>query len=352
MKAVVYWFSGTGNSRLLASHIAQGLTAGGLPAELKAIEDFPKGGRRPYALGSASEDDGSIGGIPSGPEGLDLFCFPVFSFTAPAIVDRFISRLPVAIGRKAAIVATMGGGGYEGRTLRRAARMLKEAGREVVYSTAIEMPEAFVQFYAATEPIEAEARTAAALGAADKAIQDILSGKVSLRPVKAPGLALTWIASVAFKTLGRRILGQTWCAQASCTSCGLCAATCPARTIVMAGGRPHWGASCQSCQRCANLCPVKAIKLSWPRLALILAPIFVPYGRLVGDAIGATGGFERFLLWVVGMTSATVLMCLLLRLLDFVPGIRRFLSLSPDKGYRRSLASGFAAELGRRKRAG
>lgn len=349
MKAMVYWFSGTGNSWLVAARMARALEAAGIESVLAPVESFKEPGLRLSA--SRARD---LEGIPVEADGLDIFCFPVFSFSVPAMVDRFLSRLPVALGRKAAVVATMGGNGYEGRALSRASRRLRESGRTVVLTAAIEMPEAFVQFYGATAPEAAEARTALGLAEAERLGAVLAAGGEEFRAAKAGGLALTWIASVAFQSLGRRILGLCWSASDACTSCGLCAASCPKGSIAMFGGRPLWKASCEDCQRCANLCPAGAIRLSAPGLVAFVLPVFLPWPRWLAPLFGTTaaglGAGEAILLWLAGVTAGSVAMAYALRAIALIPGVRRFLALSWAGNYRKRLAQGFAAEIAKARK--
>jgi ferredoxin len=349
MKAMIYWFSGTGNSWLVAARIAEALEAKGIPSVLSPVEAYRTPKLR-LAASRALDADAHGAGLPVEADGLDVFCFPVFSFAAPALVDRFMARLPVALGRKAALVVTMGGGGYEGRALKRATRRLRESGRKTVLAAALEMPEAFVQFYGATEPAAAEARTQAALAEADRLAGLLAEGREEIRPAKASGFAATWIASAAFSSLGRRILGLCWSASASCTGCGLCAASCPKQSIVMIGKRPVWKASCEDCQRCANLCPTGAIRLSVPALLAFVVPVFLPWARWFGPLLGASGGGERFLVWLAGVVLGSVAMAYVVRLLELIPGVRRLMSASWAASFRRRLAPGFAEELAARRR--
>ncbi len=356
MEAKVWWFSGTGNSHVVASRMAASLAAAGWSVGTRAMEAAP---RPRFRLAASQAWFAGDGGPDFDPAGMDLFVFPVFSFSTPALVDRFLARLPVAMGRRAAVVVTMGGKGYEGRALVRAARRLRESGRKVVLTEAIEMPEAFVQFAPATGEDEAALRTQAALLAADRLAAALVEGKAGLRTPKMPGLVLSWIASVAFGLLGRRMLGLTWSASRGCNACGLCATSCPAKTIHMAAKRPVWGFSCEDCQRCANACPVGAIRISVPRLVLVVAPAFFPWGRWLESAFGlspglalghAGGGADgdwRLPLWIAGLACVTAAIALLLRLLDRIPATRGFLSLSFAANFRRRLAPGFREVLGK-----
>ena len=45
-----------------------------------------------------------------------------------------------------------------------------------------------------------------------------------------------------------------------CTSCGTCAAICPAENIELVEGKPVWKHHCELCCGCIHLCPVQAIQ--------------------------------------------------------------------------------------------
>lgn len=46
----------------------------------------------------------------------------------------------------------------------------------------------------------------------------------------------------------------------ACNGCGLCAKNCPAATITLVNGKPTWGKQCYQCLRCINECPQRAIQ--------------------------------------------------------------------------------------------
>lgn len=45
-----------------------------------------------------------------------------------------------------------------------------------------------------------------------------------------------------------------------CNGCGLCSKSCPASTITLVDGNPIWNTKCYQCLRCINYCPQKAIQ--------------------------------------------------------------------------------------------
>jgi NAD-dependent dihydropyrimidine dehydrogenase PreA subunit len=51
-----------------------------------------------------------------------------------------------------------------------------------------------------------------------------------------------------------------------CTSCGICAAVCPAENIELVEGKPVWKHHCELCCGCIHNCPAEAIQAG-PRTA-------------------------------------------------------------------------------------
>jgi len=46
----------------------------------------------------------------------------------------------------------------------------------------------------------------------------------------------------------------------NCTGCGTCSRICPAGSIDMSAGRPHWNHQCEQCFACLQWCPNAAIQ--------------------------------------------------------------------------------------------
>lgn len=51
-----------------------------------------------------------------------------------------------------------------------------------------------------------------------------------------------------------------WRWSQECISCGKCASVCPVGNIVMKGAHPFWGKDCTSCLACYHVCPAHAIE--------------------------------------------------------------------------------------------
>lgn len=66
------------------------------------------------------------------------------------------------------------------------------------------------------------------------------------------------LISPLFDRFARRT--KPFYATSECISCGLCARNCPTQTIKLIDGKPHWGDECYQCTACINDCPVQAIQ--------------------------------------------------------------------------------------------
>ena len=73
---------------------------------------------------------------------------------------------------------------------------------------------------------------------------------------------LPWLKSQFISPLFDRFARRTkpFYATSECISCGLCARNCPTQTIKLIDGKPHWGDHCYQCTACINHCPVQAIQ--------------------------------------------------------------------------------------------
>jgi ferredoxin len=338
-KASATFFSGTGNTRHAAESLAAGLRRSGWRVTVHEIAP-PRPGR--------PNDGQQTGAHPD----LAVFAFPVFAFSVPDIVRRYLRSLPAADGIPAAVVAVFGNdfagppsarrrvSGFEGGALEAAARMLDRRGYRVVATRVVGYPTSFTQFM--EPPREEECRLIRADAASEVAgiAADLAAGRHVLRERGIGTRIWTGVVGALFSLVGRRVLGKLYIADARCTSCGWCERACPAETIRMQGpGRrprlPRWGWRCEACQRCINGCPEDAIQVSLVRLVtLVIAAM--PWGLLVARSVPwCSFPGAGLLAWLVGALVATVGVDLILRLLERVPAARRFLRRGYTRGFRR-----------------
>jgi len=233
----------------------------------QAVETFPLGTTVPEA------------GLPTGNDRL-MIAFPVLAWRPPALVLKAISKMPSGTdakghSRQAFVLAVDGGNGGPGA--RRAADLLRRKGYTVVHLGRASYPENWTQVGAVCRgSAEIERNLEIGDRMAEAFADCVLYGTSAPLETTVGSELLGWMVGGAFTLVGRRVLGKLWYADRRCTGCGLCARTCPARTIGMDRGplpRPFWKLNCEDCNRCINVCPVRAINPSVASAGLQLVSI-------------------------------------------------------------------------------
>ena len=328
MKAVIHYFSGTGNTARAVGIVAARLEAAGWDIARQAIA----GGTEPPA------------GIPD----LTVAAFPIWAWAPPHFALEYVRRLPRGNGAKAAVLATCGGFGAQG--VREMERALRRRGYVVAASGEAVYPDNFL--LAVDPPMGTDLERALAEG--DEAVNLFINKYISGRPEKIRCSCVhrlwSWPIARLFRACGRRFLGKCFVADERCTACGQCAAACPVGAIRMEGApaRPRWGADCAGCYRCIQLCPARAIQVSVARLAIHLG---VNLALTVGWVWAMVAWRERLPLAVAAATAAfaalTVLQLTaldgLLRGLERRPALRRVFTASYTESFGRYRAPGFRA---------
>jgi len=279
MKTVIYYFSATGNTARAVQAIAERLKAAGQDVSLQTVDVQTDPPRE----------------IPD----LTMVAFPIWSWAAPHFILNFTRHLPRAKGAKAAVFSTCGGFGAQG--IGEVERLLKRRGYTVVCSGEAAYPDNWV--LAVDPPTGEELNTALAEG--DGGVQLFINNCLSESPAKYRCAFLhklwSWPISRLFRMFGRRFLGKIFIADATCTSCGICARDCPVQAIRLSGSpaAPRWNASCAACYRCINLCPVQAIQISIPLMIVHLGLNLV----LTILCLGSIGWIHRQLPPMVGLAQ-------------------------------------------------
>jgi Pyruvate/2-oxoacid:ferredoxin oxidoreductase delta subunit len=332
--ASLTFFSGTGNTRRACTLIAAGLERAGWRVRAREVAS-------PTPETTAIETEGAA------PD-LALFAFPVFAFSVPHLVRRFLRNLPAAGGTPAAVLAVFGDDfsgppserrrvyGFEGGALDAAALLLGRRGYRVLTTRGVGFPASFTQFMAPPAEDECRILLADSEAAAAAIAADLDAGRHERRGRGVATRLWTGVVGALFSLVGRRVLGKIYIADSRCTSCGWCERACPSSTIGMCGtaGRqrlPRWGWRCEACQRCINGCPEAAIQVSLVRL-VALGIAALPWGLLVARAVPwLSFPGAGLLAWLAGTLALTAGVDRILGMLERVPHVRRLL----EKGYTR-----------------
>jgi ferredoxin len=238
MKTIIYYFTGTGNSLAAAKKIA---------AVLGDCELVP--------VASLQKIKGDI--VPQA-ERVGIIC-PVYFTGLPLMVAGCAGRLDLSHSRYTFSVVTFGGSGGSSALWQLDSILKKRQHRGLDAGFMVKMPGNYILMYGSPAGKKREK----VLAMADKQIADI-AGAVSrseLRKLPSSFLARL-VHSLMYPRFASHVHGddRKFMASESCTSCGTCAAICPAENIELVDGKPVWKHHCELCCGCIHLCPAGAIQ--------------------------------------------------------------------------------------------
>lgn len=223
---MIYYFSGTGNSKWVAEELASKTS--------DVAENM---------IGKASTpsiDSKSIGLV-----------FPIHAWGMPEPVMDFVRRLS---GKPEFAFGVCTCGGEAGLAME---KLNDTFPLDSAYS--IRMPNNYVM----GSELENREKIVSIIADARAKLDQIAEQIIAKQPVTDVHIGnLAWIKSNLFNFGFNKAARTTspFFVTDKCISCGICARDCPAKTITMIDGRPHWGKECYQCTACINLCPAKAIE--------------------------------------------------------------------------------------------
>ena len=245
MKTLIYYFTGTGNSLAAAKKIAAVLG----DCELEPIASLAQ----------------STGVIVPQADRVGIIC-PVYFTGLPVMVASFAGRLDLArVQYVFSLVTFRSSGGSS--TLQQLDSILKNRqNRGLDAGFMVKMPGNYILMYGSPAGTKREKL----LAMADEQIGKIAE-LVSRSERKA--LPSSFFANLVHGLMYTRFASRVheddrkFSVNNNCTSCGTCAAVCPAHNIEIVDGRPVWQHHCELCCGCIHLCPAGAIQAG-PRTAM------------------------------------------------------------------------------------
>jgi len=229
---MIYYFSGTGNSKWIAQEVAKGTDDVAVN-----IIDLLKAGEE-QIIAKRGEKIGIV--------------FPVYSWQAPEIVVKFVKTIKYDESNFIYAISTCGE--EIGHTMKKLAKNIKiDSGYSVI------MPNNYILGF----DVDSEEVVKMKIDNAKSILPEIIeninkSEKIhDLHTGKMCGLKSN-VVGFLFNKFGRGT--KAFSVEDSCTSCGLCEEICPTGCIKLIAGKPVWGKDCLACLACINCCPVKAIQ--------------------------------------------------------------------------------------------
>jgi Pyruvate/2-oxoacid:ferredoxin oxidoreductase delta subunit len=302
-KLVIYYFSGTGNSRNVAVWLADSARDKNI---LVKLFDISQSERRSLK--------------PPPEEALLIFISPIHGFNYPPIMLNFIAHFPR--GKNDIVLMNTRAGmlikrwitpGLTGIAFYFSALLLKVKGYSIKGLQAVDLPSNWISVHPGlndrTVKFIHEKIKALIINFADK----ILSGKSSFKALyDIIQDALMAPIAVLYYFIGRFFLSKTYFASSDCDNCGACIKNCPVKAIIEVDKRPFWTYRCESCMRCMGNCPKKSIETAhgfafgiWAFYSFVLSILFYKYFALYFFSIKNEAG--KFIIETTIFLSATML---------------------------------------------
>jgi ferredoxin len=238
MKTIIYYFTGTGNSLSAAKKIS---------AVLGNYELIP--------VASFQEKQGDI--IPTA-DRVGIIN-PVYFAGLPLMVAEFAGRLDLSRATYVFSVVTYGGSGAAPALRQLDGILKKRRARGLDAGFMVKMPGNYILLYESPAGTKREKL----LAAADEEIVNIAGAINRNESRKLPSSVLSGLLhTIAYPRFASHVHedDRKFSVNENCTSCGICAAVCPAENIELVDGRPVWKHRCELCCGCIHHCPAEAIQ--------------------------------------------------------------------------------------------
>jgi ferredoxin len=238
MKTIIYYFTGTGNSLAAAKKIAAAL-----------------GDCELVAIASLKDTAGDV--VPMA-DRVGIIC-PVYFSGLPVMVAEFARRLDLSHPQYVFSLVTLGGSGGSSTLKQLDGILKKRQDRGLDAGFMVKMPGNYILLYGSPAGKKQEAL----LEIADEQLADIVGLIGRCEKQKLPS---SFLANLLHNLMYPRFASHVheddrkFSVNDKCTSCGTCAATCPAGNIEVVEGKPVWKHHCELCCRCIHLCPAGAIQ--------------------------------------------------------------------------------------------
>ncbi|UCD56747.1 MAG: EFR1 family ferrodoxin [Candidatus Hydrogenedentota bacterium] len=269
MKALIIYFSQTGNTRKVAECIREGIVAVTGQCELRELMD----------VDMASLADYDLVGLGS----------PVFYFQEPFNVRDFMEGLPELRGRQWFIFCTHGA--VMGNTFPSMAERLAKKGITVIgyHHTYADGTLPFYPHPTLTtgHPDFLDFEEARGFGEDIAArSQRIAEGDSSLIPAPGP-VPEEWVQNARMLTLEfmDQMMPRLRIDMERCTHCHVCEDNCPVKGIDIEADPPRIQAPCVYCWYCAKTCPVLAIEADWDMLVAMAPENYARYRQALDEAV-------------------------------------------------------------------
>lgn len=236
MKAEVYYFTGTGNSLMVANDIARQIEG-----ELISIPKALNQGRVKVNTNVA------------------VIVFPVYMWGIPLIVERFVKSIENLKDKTVYAIATYGG--MPAATINKFEKTLESCNGKLAAGFAVRMPGNYTPFYGAIAE-EKQKQIFKAWQKKCKTIAEYINANQQGKKENTNAL-INLLFSVLLYNLSSKqipVMDKDFWAEDKCNQCGICQKVCPVHNIDLNNGHPEWKGHCEQCFACLHWCPEQAIQ--------------------------------------------------------------------------------------------
>lgn len=250
-KIVIYYFSGTGNSRNVASWVAKTASSQNIQTVILNIALIDRANIKP------PEENTLI-----------IFVSPIHGFNYPPVMLHFIMRFPrgksnvVLMNTRAGmLIGKFVTPGLTGCAFWLSALMLIFKGYKVKGLIPVDLPSNWMSLHPSLNERTVKFLHEKNKVRVEKHTNIILSGKADFKAWYeiVQDLLISPIA-LLYYFVGRFFIAKTFYASSDCNNCNLCIKSCPVKAIIKIDNRPYWTFKCESCMNCMSNCPKRAIE--------------------------------------------------------------------------------------------
>ena len=236
---MIFYFSGTGNSRFAAETLGKTLSE-----TVLSVNDLI----RDTAHATGGE---YVSATPF------VFVSPTYAWRLPRVMETFICANTFSGCQDAYFVMTCGDS--IGAAARYLQDLCRKKGLRFRGVQSIVMPENYIAMFSVPEKKEAESIIEKAVPVLTRTAENIRANADF--PQQKIGL-LDRVYSGAVNTVFYKLFvsAKGFYATDACVGCGLCVKNCPFHNIKLQNGKPVWGADCTHCMACICHCPKEAIE--------------------------------------------------------------------------------------------
>lgn len=231
---MVFYFSGTGNSRYVAKKIT----------EISNDEIISIGQKIKASDYNAVRSERPL-----------VFVGPVYAGRLPRVMEEYIRKVSFNGEKKAYFIGTCAATPWG--TVQYVERLCTEKGFALLGFNSVIMPQGYLAG-GGTQPKETNEKILSNARPKITAIAETIRDKQML-PKEQPGKA--FMSKVLNPIMySMMISAKNFRVTKKCNGCGMCETRCPLNNVKLTNKKPVWGKDCTHCMACIAGCPCEAIE--------------------------------------------------------------------------------------------